>query len=403
MEQIKTLDTKDLETVLGNMGLPVAFSGLDISPSSVLYHFTLNNVLDLPKVKKIIPCLSTLIHKDIKIVKSDKASFCLSIPRDKRAFPTFKANHLALKDKPAGEILFGINEKGEPITRNIRDTKSILIGGASGGGKSVCLSSIICSLMCYSKPSECGLILIDLKRCEFETFKNSNHLSSPVQFEYEGAYNTLCNVKKEIERRYKSMQLHGIRKATTDEYPLLITIIDEYAELASHSNKNELDQIVSSIASTGRACNVFIIVATQHAISSIISNTIKSNLQTRIGLRTTNLAQSVCIINTRDCVDLLGYGDSYISFDGVAGLQRIQGCYVDENDINEMLKDQNLTPTQIEPQTIKKQTFWGKIKAFFNRLSERAYISLKQRKYAEPYTDKELNFIDCCIDDDIQI
>lgn len=397
MEQIKTLDTKDLETVLGNMGLPVAFSGLDISPSSVLYHFTLNNVLDLPKVKKIIPCLSTLIHKDIKIIKSDKASFCLSIPRDKRAFPTFKATHQALQNKPAGEILFGINEKGEPITRNIRDTKSILIGGASGGGKSVCLSSIICSLMCYSKPQECGIILIDLKRCEFETFKNSYHLSSPVQFDYDGAFQTLCNVKKEIENRYKSMQTHGIRKAATDKYPLLITIIDEYAELASHSNKNELDQIVSSIASTGRACNVFVIVATQHAISTIISNTIKSNLQTRIGLRTTNTAQSVCIINTRDCVDLLGYGDSYISFDGVAGLQRIQGCYVDENDINEMLAYQNANPIKIEPQRPKKRPFWQRFCEFISQAGKH-----KGMRGAHPFLDKELNYIDCCIDSDIQ-
>lgn len=401
MEQITTLDTNDLETVLGDMGLSVAFSGLDISPSSVIYHFTLNNVLDLPKVKKIIPCLSILIHKDIKIIKSEKASFGLSIPRDKRAFPTFKANHLALKNKPAGEILFGINEKGEPITRNIRDTKSILVGGSSGGGKSVCLSNILCSLMCYSKPEECGLILIDLKRCEFELFKNSYHLACPVQFDYDGAFNILCGVKKEIENRYKSMQQNRIRKATTDKYPLLITVIDEYAELANKSNKNELDKIVSSIASTGRACNVFLIIATQHAISSIISNTIKSNLQSVIGLRTKNVAQSVCIINTRDCVDLLGYGDSYISFDGVAGLQRIQGCYVDENDINEMLKEQNLNPPQRKPQTAQKQTFWGKIKAFFTNTREHAYIPLKHRKYIEPYTDKELNFIDCCIDDEM--
>lgn len=401
MEQITTLNTNDLETVLSDMGLSVAFSGLDISPSSAIYHFTLNNVLDLPKVKKIIPCLSILIHKDIKIIKSEKASFGLSIPRDKRAFPTFRANHLALKNKPAGEILFGINEKGEPITRNIRDTKSILVGGSSGGGKSVCLSNILCSLMCYSKPEECGLILIDLKRCEFELFKNSHHLACPVQFDYDGAFNILCGVKKEIENRYKSMQQNRIRKATTDKYPLLITVIDEYAELANQSNKNELDKIVSSIASTGRACNVFLIIATQHAISSIISNTIKSNLQSVIGLRTKNVAQSVCIINTRDCVDLLGYGDSFISFDGVAGLQRIQGCYVDENDINEMLKKQNLNPPQRKPQMPQKQTFWGKIKAFFTNTRENAYIPLKHRKYIETYTDKELNYIDCCIDDEI--
>lgn len=390
MAQIKILNTKDLEVALGNMGLPVAFSRLDISPSSILYHFNLINPLDYMKVKKIATCLSAEIRKPIRVEKSEHASFCLSTPRETRAFPTFRQYHHVLENKPAGEILFGINEKGEPITRNIRDTKSMLVGGASGGGKSVYLSNILSSLICYSKPEECGIILIDLKRCEFATFENSTHLVAPVQYEYEGAYKVLCDVKKEIEKRYKSMQLHGIRKATVDKYPLLLTFIDEYAELASHSNKNELDKIVSSIASTGRACNVFIIVATQHAISSIISNTIKSNLQTRIGLRTTNLAQSVCIINTRDCVDLLGYGDSFISFDGVAGLQRVQGCYVDENDINKMI-DNNVKQEPTKP------TFWQWLKSLFKSDKPKG-VKIAPTSDEKPFNIDELNDLDCILE-----
>lgn len=398
---IKTLNTSDLERVLGNMGLPVAFNSLEISPSSILYHFDLKNPLHYTKLAKITKCLTTVIHKPIKVVASDRASFCLSIMRDKRDFPTFKSYNNALQDKPAGEFLFGIDERGNPVTRNIRDTKSILIGGASGGGKSVYLSNMISSLLCYSKPSECGIVLIDLKRCEFELFKNADHLVTPVQFDYDGAYNTLCSIKKEIERRYVSMQAEGIRKATVDKYPLLITFIDEYAELASHSNKNELDKIVSSIASTGRACNVFIVIATQHAISSIISNTIKSNLQTRIGLRTTNIAQSACILNARDCIDLLGYGDSYISFDGVAGLQRVQGCFIDEGDINIILRKQNQNPkTFYKPQNEPKLTVWQKFCKMFNELCKKPYKTKLECSASQPFITSELNYIDCCIDDD---
>ena len=384
-----------LENAICNMKIPVEFVKYELSPTNVLYHFDLKNALDFTKLNKIAKCLTACTHTPVKLVASDCASFCFSIPREPRYFPTFNEMHTALEGKPAGEMLFGMDEHGKPVTRNITKTKSMLVAGASGGGKSVYLSCMICSLLCYSKPEECGIVLIDLKRCEFELFKNADHLVYPVQFEYEGAYNVLCSVKAEIEARYKSMQENGVRKATVDKYPLLIVFIDEYAELASRGNKEELDKIVSSIAATGRACNVFIVVSTQHAVSTIISNTIKSNLQSRVGLRTTNVAQSTCILNSRDCVDLLGYGDSYVLFDGVAGLQRIQGGYIDEKDICEMLKEQNecaSTNVSTSKQECAKNTttspkihWWQKLFGKHNA-----------------FTDKELNYIDCCIDDDIQ-
>lgn len=404
------LNTDDLTQALGNLGLPVAFSGVDIAPSTVFYHFDLKNPLDLKKVKNVVGCLAAYIHKDIRVEKSERASFCLSIPRDQREFPNFTAYHNALKDKQPGEILFGIGENGQPITRNITQTKSMLVGGSSGGGKSVCLNEMLCSLICYTKPEHLGLVLIDLKRCEFELFKNSNHLALPVQFDYEGAFQSLRTVQKEIERRYKEMQTQGIRKATVDKYPLLVVFIDEYAELASHSNKNELDNIVSRIASTGRACNVFIVVATQHAISTIISNTIKSNLQSRIGLRTSNVAQSTCIIGTRDCVDLLGYGDSFISFDGVAGLQRVQVCNIDETVINKILEKQNndAASKQTNNKLIKekKQTKWQRFCQRVNNWFEKVGIKSKPRHHKHgldvciSQSVNDLNYYDCVIDDD---
>ena len=408
--EITILNTDDLQAALGDLGLPVAFFCVDIAPSVINYHFNLENPLDLHKTKKIVECLSAYIHKPIKLNKSKKASFCLSIPRDERDFPTFAAYNNILAGKEPGEILFGINDEGQAITRNIRKTKSMLVAGSSGGGKSVCLHEIICSIICYTKPEQCGLVLIDLKRCEFELYKNSNHLVAPVQFDYDGAVSALEAVLKEIENRYKRMQEQKIRDAPIDKLPLLVVVIDEYAELASQGNKTQLDTIVSRIATTGYACNVFLILATQHAVSSIISNTIKSNLQTRIGLRTSNIAQSSCILGTRDCVDLLGYGDSFISFDGVAGLQRIQVCYISEEEINYILKDQNNRASmkrtekqQQQPQT--KQTFWQKVKNWWKQQTKKP----KQTKcdnlcIADDIqaltTTNTLNYADCVVDDD---
>ena len=142
MENLKIFEEKTLTRLLFEMDLPASFFKLEISPSSVLYHYNLHKPLDFVKVDKIAKCLSAVVHKKVKNKASDIASFCLSIPRENRAFPKFEEHHTVLAGKPAGEILFGVNERGIPITRNIRKTKSILIGGASGGGKSVYLSGL---------------------------------------------------------------------------------------------------------------------------------------------------------------------------------------------------------------------------------------------------------------------
>lgn len=397
MEQIKILNTTELTETIGKLGLPVTFSHYCIGSSVVNYEFNLLNPRDLPKVKKTMTCLASVIHKDVKVIPSKTSSFAISIVREEREFPLFANYHKALEGKKPGEILFGVDTSGNPITKNIRDTKSFLVAGSSGGGKSVCLSNIICSLLCYTKPEECGLVLIDLKRVEFELFKNASHLVMPVQFEYEGACKALDSVKSEINKRYNEMQAQGIRKATVDKFPLLVVVIDEYAMLASNDTGHHLDKVVSYIASTGRACNVFIVVATQHAISTIISNTIKSNLQSRIGLRTTNISQSSCILGTRDCVDLLGYGDSFAMFDGVAGLQRIQTCYLSDDDIYKMLENQNkMAQTKPKQDKVKKKTFIEIINEFLAKL----WASTRHNRKAEPYTVDCLNYINCVVDND---
>ena len=285
----------------------------------------------------------------------------------------------------------------------------MLIAGSSGGGKSVLLSNIICSLACYSKPEELSMTLIDLKRCEFGMYKNLCHLNHEVITDYTSAITMLNTVRQVIDTRYTQMEQMGIRQATTDKFPIICVIIDEYAELASRGNKQELDSTVASIAATGRACNVFLIIATQHAVGSIISNVIKSNMQTKIGLRTTNVAQSICAIGTRDCVDLLGYGDSFIHFDGMAELQRVQVCNLSDEDIygitaNCKPRIWHTQPTTPKIATTSHKTSWfdkilSKLGFVRNRPQRMRNSGMSEPKSQVPYNIDEQNFFDC-IDDD---
>lgn len=395
------------------LGLPSAFIDKTITCTTIKYHFNLENITKLPKVKKIAELLSASCHEPIKVLSSNVGHFCLEFTRKEREFPNFMCWHKCLANKPAGEILFGVDDNGQPITRNIMKTKSIMIAGSSGGGKSVLLSNIICSLACYSKPEELSLTLIDLKRCEFGMYKNLCHLNHDVITDYTSAITMLNTIRQVIDTRYTQMEQMGIRQATTDKFPIICVIIDEYAELASRGNKQELDSTVASIAATGRACNVFLIIATQHAVGSIISNVIKSNMQTKIGLRTTNVAQSICAIGTRDCVDLLGYGDSFIHFDGQAELKRVQVCNLTDNDIygitaNCKPRVCDTQPAQNEsaPQNrhYKPQTSWfdkilGKLGFDRSRPQRMRNSGMSAPKSQVPYNIDEQNFFDC-VDDD---
>lgn len=376
----------DLARNLTELGVPSAFVERVITPQTIKYHFNLENLRHLPKVKKVAELLSAHLHEPIKVLSSKMADFCLEFVREQRDFPRFIAYHTNLVGKPTGEILFGIDDNGQPITRNIRQTKSILIASSSGGGKSVLLSNIICSLACYSKPSELSMTLIDLKRCEFSLFRNLGHLNHEVITDYTTALDTLKAIRGIIDSRYEKMEQLGIRQATTDQFPIMCIIIDEYAELASRGNKQELDSTVASISATGRACNVFLIIATQHAVGSIISNVIKSNMQTKIGLRTTNTAQSICAIGSRDCVDLLGYGDSFIHFDGTAQLKRVQVCNLTDADIYGMTcnlppRTWNASNFNKTPPKTRKPTFVDKILALVGYKSNKGNFEPNNNDY----------------------
>lgn len=396
------------------LGLPSAFIDKTITCTTIKYHFNLENITKLAKVKKVAELLSATCHEPIRVLSSQIGHFCLEFTRKEREFPQFMNWHKELANKPAGEILFGVDDNGQPITRNIMKTKSIMIAGSSGGGKSVLLSNIICSLACYSNPKELSMTLIDLKRCEFGMYKNLCHLNHDVITDYTSALSMLNNIRQVIDMRYTQMEQMGIRQATTDKFPIICVIIDEYAELASRGNKQELDNIVASIAATGRACNVFLIIATQHAVGSIISNVIKSNMQTKIGLRTTNVAQSICAIGTRDCVDLLGYGDSFIHFDGQAELKRVQVCNLTDNDIYGITANckprvwdnqpaQNQTTPKIAP-TSHKTSWLDKLLSKLGFDSSRPKVMRNLDIYEPepqvPYNIDEQNFYDCVDDEE---
>lgn len=302
--------------------------GERLTPHYIKIDFDLFELSRFPLISRFAPALCARFRERITVEPSPVADFCLSIERAARTFPSFPELFGTLSGVCPGDVLFGVDENNAPIVRNIRAVKSLLCAGTSGAGKSFLLHNIIKSLL--SAPVDLvRLNLIDLKKCEFAKYESDPHLDSPIATQLYDALFLLRGLKKIIDNRYIEMQKRRISKADISDFPVQVCIIDEYAELAYQTHdKTELDRLVARIASLGRACNVFLVIATQHAVNDVISNTIKSNLQSRVGLRTTNNVQSMCVLGVPDCKTLLGSGDALIAFDGEPQIIRAQICDV---------------------------------------------------------------------------
>ena len=270
--------------------------------------------------------------------KHEPMCFTLSVQKSKEfvTYPRYINRRSEVAEKGIGTMLMGIDMEGNAQYRNIQDTKSILIAGSSGGGKSVYMNNLILSLLDSSKQTGVDLSMIDLKQTELAVYETIQGVSS-VATDYDSAIALLNDLKSEIAYRYEVMREKKIRKATASDFSIRVCFIDEYAMLTA-INQDEVDGLVAHIASVGRACNVYLVIATQHPKADVISNLIKANIQSRVCLRTLNSAQSVSILGCNKGVNLLGKGDALMQIDGEQ-LVHVQGCFISDNDYQQILGD----------------------------------------------------------------
>ena len=327
------IEPDSITQFLNGEGLMCDFKSVAPSFAYTTYYF---NFVSYPKnsiLKKAIQNLERFTGSELEYHEGGAPNqFIISVKNEKRIFPAFLDYCNILASAPSGSMLLGLDEQNQPITASIYDTKSIFIGGASGGGKSVALHNLITSLMCYSNFE---YAFIDLKKCEFEIYKNLPSLIAPVANAFNDAIKLLKRINDIIDKRYRIMAKKRIRKATEQDFQTLVCFIDEYALLTSQ-NQKDIDALVSRIASIGRACNCYIVIATQHATNAVISNTIRSNLQSRIGLRCMNTAQSMNIIGDSILTSLIGLGDAVISIDGVPKNKHVQICSLSDDDLQKI-------------------------------------------------------------------
>jgi len=250
-------------------------------------------------------------------------------------------------------IALGKNISGKPIVGDLASMPHLLIAGTTGSGKSVCINTIILSLLYRHTPDKCKFILIDPKMLELSTYEGIPHLLCPVITEAKKAASVLGWVVKEMESRYRLMTKEGVRNI--DGYnnkhklpmPYIVVVVDEMSDLMLVAGK-EIENYIQKLSQMARAAGIHIIMATQRPSVDVITGTIKANFPTRISFQVTSKIDSRTILGEQGAEQLLGKGDMlYMS--SANRIVRIHAPFVSDNEIE---KINNSLRTQAEPDYI---------------------------------------------------
>ena len=245
-------------------------------------------------------------------------------------------------------VAMGLDISGKPIVTDLRKMPHGLIAGATGSGKSVCINTMLVSLLYKAKPEELKLLLIDPKMVELAPYNYIPHLASPVITDVKTATAALKWAVEEMERRYELLAHAGVRDITkynqvaeehqrySNKLPYLVIVIDELADLMMMAPA-DVEEAISRIAQKARACGIHLVIATQRPSVDVITGLIKANVPTRIAFSVSSQIDSRTVIDISGAEKLLGKGDMLFLENGTSKPVRLQGTFVSDEEIDSVV------------------------------------------------------------------
>ncbi len=274
------------------------------------------------------------------------------------------------------ELGLGRDVAGKVMVADLKQMPHLLIAGATGSGKSVCMNAILVNLLYKNSPEDLRLLLIDPKRVEFVEYNNMAHLLTNVVTETDKTISALRWAVAEMERRYQVLSAHNRRNidafnsdlpAEQQKMPYIVVIIDELADLLTQA-ANEVEASIVRIAQMARAVGMHLIVATQRPSVDVITGLIKANIPARIGFAVPSMADSRTILDQGGAEKLLGKGDMlYVSSDQPQP-KRVQGVFLQDKEIRAVTEFIKQQAPPVYDETIT--TYRGGIKADGSRGGE---------------------------------
>lgn len=245
-------------------------------------------------------------------------------------------------------ISLGASVSGEPVFLDLTTTPHLLVAGSTGSGKSVCINSIIMSILMKASPEEVKLLLIDPKKVELTPYNGIPHLLRPVITDVSEASVALEQLTHEMEKRYdlfsetktrniKSFNKYAAKKDNDYEtLPYIVAIIDELADLMMVVGR-DIETSIARLAQMARAAGIHLVIATQRPSTDIITGLIKANIPSRISFLVSSSIDSRTVLDSTGAEKLLGKGDMLLSKSGSQSLERIQGVFINDKEISKVV------------------------------------------------------------------
>ncbi|OUW48647.1 MAG: DNA translocase FtsK [Candidatus Pelagibacter sp. TMED196] len=361
----KNPSTDFIEKILLDFGIKGKIKKVSNGPVVSLYEFEPAAGI---KVSKIINLSEDIARNTSSLsarvaIIPGKNTVGIEIPNEKRdgvVLSEILESENFFKSDIKLPIALGKSISGYPIIADLTSMPHLLIAGTTGSGKSVCINTIISSLLFKHNPDICKFILIDPKMLELSSYEGIPHLLTPVITDAKKATAALSWTVREMENRYKLMSSVGVRNI--DSYnqkhkikmPYIIVVVDEMSDLMLISGK-EIESYVQKLSAMARAAGIHIIMATQRPSVDVITGTIKANFPTRVSFQVSSKIDSKTILGEQGAEQLLGKGDM-LFMSSANKIFRIHGPYISENEIEKVtsfLRAQG-NPDYIEEITLEK-------------------------------------------------
>jgi S-DNA-T family DNA segregation ATPase FtsK/SpoIIIE len=365
-ESLKDRGATVIQT-LWDFKIGAKLAGIQSGPTVTMYELELDPGIKVQRVVSLQDNLAMAMKAEngVRIIAPipGKATVGIEIPnvedhtvrmRPILESPQFRSKQWTLP------LILGRDAVGNPLVADLATMPHLLIAGTTGSGKSVCVNSIILSIMILRKPHEVKLILVDPKQVEMTDFKGIPHLLSPVVTDMKMAAGVLTWAVQKMEQRYERMSQVGVRNIATfnrltkderlarlpqgadpDDYidamPYIVIIVDEFADLMMTAGK-EIEQAIARLAQKARAAGIHVILATQRPSADVVTGLIKTNLPCRICFQVKSKIDSRIVLDQGGADKLAGKGDMLYIGAGNSNLIRAKGVYIADDEIRNVVK-----------------------------------------------------------------
>ena len=351
-----------LEETFLSFGIEAKVGQINCGPSITSFEVHPAIGVKVQKIKTLEDDIALNMEaKSIRIIAPipGKAAVGIEVPNPQPQEVSFKEmlkSYLAGPKKFKIPVLLGKQVNGEWVMSDLTKMPHCIIAGATGSGKSVCINTIVMTILMTSKPDEVKLVMVDPKKVELTPYTRLPHMLAPVITEPREACLALNWLVKEMERRYEIFKQVGARNIEAfntrkideemekglkievpQKLPYLVAIIDELADLMMVSS-SDIETPIARIAQMARAVGIHLILATQRPSREVITGLIKANFPTRISFKVSSRINSQIVLDDIGAESLLGNGDMLFLPPGVSHLVRAQGAYIRDEDIAEVVK-----------------------------------------------------------------